>query len=211
MRRWAVRGVPQELLRRAAAPVALGHTRPSHGYPPHRKPFGRSQPAPQGLWCLSTEVVRSALLALARLAAAQPASEGSQTGSPPTAMQASPTLAVAPKLRSVLAMQLPHRLLHGDARVGRQDVPKWPTLRRRPPPAGPLSPSVLKASSARRVRRDYQSTPMVLKDGISVLDELPWRRPAIDRMSPQAARPTLGIVIVYRAQREQPKRIPVKL
>ena len=45
----SVRGVPQELLRRAAVPVALGPTRPSHGYPPHWEPFSRSQPAPQGL------------------------------------------------------------------------------------------------------------------------------------------------------------------
>ena len=45
--------------------------------------------------------------ALLALAAPQPASEGSHTGSPPTAIRALPTLSVAPQSRSVLVVQPP--------------------------------------------------------------------------------------------------------
>ena len=177
----SLRGVPWELLRRAAVPVALGHTRPSHAYPSHREPFGRSQPAPQGLRCLSTAVVAGARLALA---AAQPASDGSHTGSPPTAIRALQTLSVAPQSRSMLLVQPPPggctTTRASAVRTSRSGQPAGRARRQLDSARGEVS----KASSARRDKRDYQSTPMDLGAGTSALDQ---KQPHFG-----ASRPTSG-------------------
>ena len=107
--------------------------------------------------------------------------------------------------RSVLVMHLPRRLMHDDARVGRQDVEKWPTVWRHSPPARRLSP-------ARRLEDIHEiinlplwflRTAYQLSISCCGVEQPAAIRPAA------VARPTLGIV--HDARREQPKRVLIKL
>ena len=82
---------------------------------------------------MSTAVVAGARLALA---AAQPASDGSHTGSPTTAKRALQTLTVALESRFVLVMQPPTCARSTHARVVREDVETWPSFLAGTPAAG---------------------------------------------------------------------------
>ena len=142
----------------------------------------------------STAVLRSSVLAY--LAAPRPASEESHTESPTTAKRALPTLSVAPKSRSVLVMQPPTGACTS-TRVSALRTSRRGQASGRARRQLDLAPrEVTKASSGLSI---YPG-PMDLGAGISALEELPRRRPVIDRTS--GRRSTFSLGVFYDAQRE---------